>query len=312
MHAGTARFTNKTVANGCKMAELMFSPPLQQHVLLGGAGFCLKMLPACLKIFFPFKISPCCLILYAAASLQPFHRRPAPIAAAIVNKGTLPQSSDTHHGLKHTQAMQMYQLCPNCTLQRLKHSTGRLQVEVMLVRLGPWFTRIGQVVQSSISITWLHPYGGSWVPSSITSHPPLTFVVERPIKVVAASVETSGELNQVPCPCVASPRKAGQGNELLGAHGQEPAVHAANIALLFPSLSSVPLFCMGQELLWALHACSQSFPCPLFPTYWWAHSSLVVGSPAGCTPRLGDRRKNPSKEGSHWRQMANCNFLHLI
>lgn len=52
MHAGTARFTNKTVANGCKMAELMFSPPLQQHVLLGGAGFCLKMLPACLKIRF--------------------------------------------------------------------------------------------------------------------------------------------------------------------------------------------------------------------------------------------------------------------
>lgn len=244
MHAGTARRTDKTVANGCKMAELMFSPPLQQHVLLGGAGFCLKMLPACLKIFFPFKISPCCLILYAAASLQPFHRRPAPIAAAIVNKGTLPQSSDTHHGLKHTQAMQMYQLCPNCTLQRLKHSTGRLQVEVMLVRLGPWFTRIGQVVQSSISITWLHPYGGSWVPSSITSHPPLTFVVERPIKVVAASVEASGELDQVPCPRVASPRKAGQGNELLGAHGQEPAVHAAVVCegKNGVSLQHLPLF----------------------------------------------------------------------
>lgn len=55
----------------------------------------------------------------------------------------------------------------------------------------------------------------------------LTLVVERPVEVVAAGVEAGGELDQVPCPRVASPGEAGQGHELLGAGGQEPPVHAA-------------------------------------------------------------------------------------
>lgn len=101
--------------------------------------------------------------------------------------------------------------------------------------------------------------GGAGYPTPSHYTPPLTFVVEGPIKVVAASVEASGKLNQVSCPSVPSPRKAGQGNKLLGAGGQEPAVHAAvvcegrmgsacSISLhsdQYCTFISIPSFCMG-------------------------------------------------------------------
>lgn len=41
------------------------------------------------------------------------------------------------------------------------------------------------------------------------THLPLTFVVQRAIKVVAASVEAGGQLDEVASPRVASAREAG-------------------------------------------------------------------------------------------------------
>lgn len=42
-----------------------------------------------------------------------------------------------------------------------------------------------------------------------------TFVVQRAVKVVAACVEASGQLNEVASPGVASSREAGEGHQLL-------------------------------------------------------------------------------------------------
>lgn len=54
-----------------------------------------------------------------------------------------------------------------------------------------------------------------------------TFVVERTIEVVAASVEAGGQLNEVASPRVAGAREAGQSDELLGLGWEESSVHAA-------------------------------------------------------------------------------------
>lgn len=55
----------------------------------------------------------------------------------------------------------------------------------------------------------------------------LTFVVERTVEVVAASVEAGGQLDEVASPRVAGAREAGQCDELLGLGWEEPSVHAA-------------------------------------------------------------------------------------
>ena len=67
------------------------------------------------------------------------------------------------------------------------------------------------------------------LPGGLVPIPPclLTFVVQRTIEVVAASVEACGQLDQVASPCVAGSREAGQSNELLGLGWEEPSVHAA-------------------------------------------------------------------------------------
>lgn len=57
----------------------------------------------------------------------------------------------------------------------------------------------------------------------------LTFVVERTVEVVAASVEAGSQLDEVASPRVASTREAGQGDELLGLGWEKSSVHAAVI-----------------------------------------------------------------------------------
>lgn len=53
-----------------------------------------------------------------------------------------------------------------------------------------------------------------------------TFIVKGAIKVIAAGVETSGELYKVASPSVASSRETGEGHQLLHASGKEVSVHA--------------------------------------------------------------------------------------
>lgn len=57
----------------------------------------------------------------------------------------------------------------------------------------------------------------------------LTFVVKRAIKVIAARVEASGELDEVASPGVASSWETGEGDLLLSTRREEVAVHAAVI-----------------------------------------------------------------------------------
>lgn len=57
--------------------------------------------------------------------------------------------------------------------------------------------------------------------------PPLTFVVQRAIKVVAARVKASGQLDEMASPRVASTGEAGESDELLRLGWEEPSVHAA-------------------------------------------------------------------------------------
>lgn len=54
-----------------------------------------------------------------------------------------------------------------------------------------------------------------------------TFIVKGAIKVIAASVETSGQFYEVASPGVAGSRETGEGHQLLGMSGKEVAVHAA-------------------------------------------------------------------------------------
>lgn len=54
-----------------------------------------------------------------------------------------------------------------------------------------------------------------------------TFIVEGAVKVVAAGVETCGELYEVASPGVACSRETGEGHQLLSSSGEEVPVHAA-------------------------------------------------------------------------------------
>lgn len=56
-----------------------------------------------------------------------------------------------------------------------------------------------------------------------------TFIVKGAIKVIAASIETSGKLYEVTSPGVAGSRETGKCHQLLGMNREEMSVHAAVI-----------------------------------------------------------------------------------
>lgn len=56
-----------------------------------------------------------------------------------------------------------------------------------------------------------------------------TFVIKWTVKVIAASVEAGGQLDEVASPSVSSSRKTGKSHQMLGSNRQEVAVHAAFI-----------------------------------------------------------------------------------
>ena len=56
-----------------------------------------------------------------------------------------------------------------------------------------------------------------------------TFIVKGAIKVIAAGVESGGELYEVASPGVAGSGETGEGDQLLGTSGEELSAHAAVI-----------------------------------------------------------------------------------
>lgn len=56
-----------------------------------------------------------------------------------------------------------------------------------------------------------------------------TFIVKGAIKVIAAGVEASGQLDEVASPRVAGSGETGEGHQLLSTRGEEVTVHAAII-----------------------------------------------------------------------------------
>lgn len=196
--------------------------------------------------------------------------------------------------------MQMYQLCPNCTLQRLKHSTGRLQVELMLVRLVPCFTRWCRAA----SALWLPPYRWSWILNSITLHPPTHLCCRGTHQSSSCQCRSQWRAQSGVVPKCSQPQEswpgqraawsgwAGTGGPCSGCLRGENGVSLQHLPPFRPILHFYfhPFLLYGVGAALGSLSLLPAFSPPMI-------SNIQVGSPAGCTPLLGDRRKEKPKQG---------------